>query len=303
MSHSPQLEFYKKRQFGDKLNATFVFIRENALPYLKVQLMISGPLLLISSILTSNKIGGITDFFDLETGFTANGIIDMMELYGLMLLTSLVTTTVVPAVTYGYMMAYKDHTPSDITVAAVVKGFGSRFFNILGLNILSYIVIIIATFFFIIPGIYVAIVLSLGAAIIVFEQSNPIDAFGRAFKLISGKWWSTFGILIVMGIIGYIISMFFSIPRFILVGIEAFTTVQDGGELDPLTLMSNTNQALNILFSLFETFGQILLYTLIYIAVAFQYFNLVERRESRGLVAKIEQMDKTGGEEDADENY
>ena len=192
MSHSPELEYYKKRQFGEKLNATFVFIRENALPYLKVQLMISGPLLLLSSILTSNKLGGLTDMFDLETGFTANGLIDMMELYGLMLLTSLVTTTVIPAVTYGYMVAYKDHAPSDITVASVIKGFGSRFFNILGLNILSYIVIIIAMFFLIIPGIYVAIVLSLGAAIIVFENSNPIDAFGRSFKLISGKYSTTF---------------------------------------------------------------------------------------------------------------
>lgn len=303
MSHSPQLEFYKKRQFGEKLNATFVFIRENALPYLKVQLMISGPLLLLSSILTSNKIGGLTDIFDLETGFTANGIIDMMELYGLMLLTSLVTTTVIPAVTYGYMVAYKDHAPSDITVAAVIKGFGGRFFNILGFNILAYIVVVIAMFFLIIPGIYVMIALSLGAAVIVFEQSNPIDAFGRSFKLISGKWWSTFGILIVMGIIGYIINMFFSVPRFILVGIEAFTTVQDGGELDPLAIMSNTDQFLNILFSIFETFGQILFSTLVYIAVAFQYFNLVERRESRGLVTKIEQMDEVGGEEDADENY
>lgn len=302
MSHSPQLEFYKKRQFGDKLNATFVFIRENALPYFKVQLMIAGPILLISGILMNERAFGLFDL-NMDEGITANDIIGMMEIYGLMLLTSLISTTVIPAVTYGYMVAYQENDPKDITVTSVVKGFSGRFFNILGLNILTYIVVVIGMFFLIIPGIYLAIVLSLGAAIIVFEKSNPIDAFGRAFKLISGKWWSTFGILVVMGIIGYIISFFFGLPRAIFFGIEAFTSIQESGNLDGLTEMSTPDQLLNIVFSLFETFGQILLYALVYIAMAFQYFNLVERRESRGLVAKIEKMDADAGEEDADEDY
>jgi len=37
-------------------------------------------------------------------------------------------------------------------------------------------------------------------------------------------------------------------------------------------------------------------------ALAFQYFNLVERRESKGLMSKIEQMDNAG-EEESDETY
>ena len=301
MSYSPQLEFYKKRQFGEKVNATFVFIRENAWPYLKVQLMIVGPILLLVSILMNDAAMGLG--FNFAEGITANDIIGMMEIYGLMLLTSLVTTTVIPAVTYGYMMAYQEHAPKDITVAAVISGFASRFFNILGMNILTYIVVLIASVFFIFPGIYVAIVLSLCSSIIVFESSNPIDAFGRAFKLISGKWWSTFGLLVVMGIIGYIINFFFGLPRGIVMGIDAFTSFQENGDIDGLELVSNSNRALNIVFSLFETFGSILLYALVYIAMAFQYFNLVERRESRGLVAKIEQMDNDGVEEDANEDY
>ncbi|MFY0594195.1 hypothetical protein [Roseivirga sp.] len=301
MSYNQQIEFYKKRQFGEKLNATFVFIRENALPFFKIQLMIAGPILLLIAILLGTMVGDLN--FDFQSGFTANDIISMLEVYGLSLLSTMVTTTVIPAVTYGYMVAYQESAPKDITVASVTKGFASRFFNILGFNILTYIVVIIASMFFILPGIYVAITLSLGAAIIVIESSNPIDAFSRSFKLISGKWWSTFGLILVMVIIGYIINLFFGIPRLIIMGLDAFTSFQEDGDINGLELMSGTSQAMNILFSLFETFGQILLYTLVYITVAFQYFNLVERKESRGLVSKIEQMDKGGSEDDENEDY
>lgn len=325
MSHSPELEFYKKRQFGEKLNATFVFIRENAWPYLKSQLLISGPVLLLISILMTQVSGDLMAFFTDPENINANAILDMLRIYGLVILSMIVTSTIIPSVTYGYMIQYKEKEPKSITIADVMKGFSARFFNLLGYNFLITIALLIATFIValltsglaVVAGpvsilfmfflslfvLFMFVILFLGIPVIAFEKNNPIDAFGRVFKLSKGKWWSTFGLVVVVAIIGYIISMFFSLPRGILFGIEAFTNFQEGGDLDPLALMSNTDQALNILFSLFETFGQILLYSLVYIAVAFQYFNLVERRESRGLVAKIEQMDEAGGDEEANENY
>lgn len=299
MPHQPQIEFYKKRQFGEKLNATFTFVRENAWPYLKVQFLIAGPILLIANILVNQYAIGM---FSFDGEFSANFLIDMFQMYGLLLLIALVSTTVMPAVTYGYMKSYANIAPSDITVANVTNGFSSRFFNILGFNILMYIATIIATFFFVLPGIFVGIVLSLGAAIIVFENSNPFDAFGRAFTLIKGKWWSTFGLLVVITIIGYVINAFFGLPRSIIIGIDMFTSLDSTGGIESMDMEKSSDQLLNILFSVFETFGSILSYSLIFMGLAFQYFNLVERRESRGLMSKIEGMDAVG-EEDTDEDY
>ncbi len=296
MAYSPKIEFYKKRQFSDKINATFTFIRENALPYIKIQLMIAGPILLLVNIFMNRlSIGFIGMSPD---DITANMIIDFFQLYGLMLLSTLVTATLVPIITYSYMAAYRENAPSDITPAIVLNDLGSKFFNLLGFNILMYIVVIIAAFFFLIPGLYVGIVLSLGSSIIVFEKNNPLDAFGRAFTLIKGKWWSTFGLIIVMGIIGYVINMFFSLPRTLVYGVKMFTAAIDGGDLSNFSDMSAGEQALSILFSVFETFGAILLYSLVYITLAFQYFNLVERRESRGLMSQIQGMDESSADED-----
>ena len=296
MAYSPQIEFYKKRQFSDKINATFTFLRENAWPYIKIQLMIAGPILLLTNILTNQLSIGFLGFSPEDV--TASMILDFFKLYGLILLSTLVTATLVPIITFSYMKAYQSHAPSEISAAMVLKNLGSKFFNLLGFNILMYIAIIIAMFFLVLPAIYIGIVLSLGSAIILFEENNPIDTFSRAFTLIKGKWWSTFGLVIVMGIIGYVISLFFGLPRTLLFSVKAITTTFSDGDLSAVTQMTTGEQALSILFSVFETFGSILLYSLSYIAIAFQYFNLVERRESRGLMSQIEGMDKAAADDD-----
>ncbi|KYG75555.1 hypothetical protein [Roseivirga echinicomitans] len=300
MGYTPQIEFYKKRQFGDKLNMTFVFLRENAWPYLRAQLLISGPILLISNILMSQLSLGVFNFG--EGGFTPDMIINMFSLYGLVMISAVVTSAVLPAVAYGYMKAYQHKAPSEIRIPDVTKNLLSKIFNLLVFNVLTAIVVVIGMFFFVIPGVYLGVVLSLGSAIIVFEDNNPIDAFGRAFKLIKDKWWSTLGLLFVTGIIGYVINMLFSLPRTLLVFGDVFTSVQESGDLSSLDESNFGSNPLSILFSVLETFGAVLTYSISFLALAFQYFNLVERRESRGLMSRIEQMDDAGNVED-EETY
>lgn len=300
MAYTPQIEFYKKRQFGDKLNMTFVFLRENAWPYLKTQLLISGPILLLSNILMNQFSLGIFSFG--EEGITPDFFINMFSLYGVVLVSIIVTSAVMPAVAYGYMRAYQHKAPSEIRIPDVTKNLISRIFNLVVFNFLVAIVVVIGMFFFVIPGVYLMIVFSIGSAIIVFEDNNPIDAFGRAFKLIKDKWWSTFGLLFVTAFIAYVINMLFSLPRGIMVWGEVFTSVQESGDLSTLSESNLGNNPLNILFSIFETFGAILTYSISFLALAFQYFNLVERRESKGLMSRIEQMDDTGAVED-EETY
>tara|TARA_A100000171_G_scaffold14486_1_gene12797 strand:+ start:348 stop:1247 length:900 start_codon:yes stop_codon:yes gene_type:complete len=299
MAYTPQIEFYKKRQFGDKLNMTFVFLRENAWPYLRTQLLISGPILLISNIMMSQF---SLSFLNLDGGVTPDFVISMMGMYGVMLISVIVTSAVMPAVAYSYMRVYQGKAPSEIRIPDVTRNLLSKVFNLLVFNIIAAIVVVIGMFFFFIPGVYLMIVLSLGSAIIVFEDNNPIDAFGRSFKLIKDKWWSTLGLLFVTGIIGYVINMLFSLPRTFLLFGDLFTSVQKSGDLSGLDESNFGSNPLGILFSVFETFGAILTYSISFLALAFQYFNLVERRESRGLMSRIEQMDDAGNVED-EETY
>ena len=296
MAYTPEMEFYKKRQFGDKINATFTFLRENAWFYIKQQLIVAGPILLIVNILM-NRLS--VDFFGFAEGeFTADMLISFFQVYGLALIANLITATLVPIITFNYMKAYQQYPPAMINTQMVTKNLGTKFFMLFGFNLIAFFLILIGFFIFLIPGIYLAIVMALGSSIIVFEDNNPIDAIGRAFTLIKGKWWSTFGLLLVMTLIGYVISALFGLPRTIVFGLKAFTTAAEGGELSTLADMSLGEEILSIVFSVLETFGSILLYSLTYMTMAFQYFNLVERRESRGLMTKIEGMDVEQDDDD-----
>ncbi len=319
MSYTPQIEFYKKRQFGDKLNATFVFIRENAKPFLKAQLLIAGPILLLLNILINQF---TFDFLGLgfePDNFTANDIIRIVKLYGVLLISSVITGAVMPAVSYTYMKKYQTSPPDEITNANLLGGLGGKIFNLVGLNIVSFIMLgavifllslvvgftgAVSPFLIFFSGTlalvvvaYIGVSLTLGSSIIVFEDNNPLDAIGRCFKLIRGKWWSTFGLIIVVGILGFIINQLFGLPRTILFGIKAITSFESG-DVSNLVQMSSSEQGLNVLFATFETFGSIITNSLIFIALAFQYFNLVERRESRGLLSQIEQIDEQSNDED-----
>ena len=319
MNYTPQLEFYKKRQFSDKLNATFVFIRENAKPFFKAQLLIAGPILLLMNILINQF---TFDFFGLGLDpeqFTANDFIRIFKLYGVLLVSSVVTGAVMPAVSFTYMRKYQTSPPSEISNANLLGGLGNKIFNLIGYNIITAIIVGSVIFImalivgfsaavspflififgtlFIVLTVYMAVTLALGSSIIVFEDNNPLDAVGRCFKLIRGKWWSTFGLIVVVGILGAIINQLFGLPRAILFGIKAFTSFESGDATNFLQ-MTTGEQGLNILFSVFETFGSVITNSLIFIALAFQYFNLVERRESRGLLSQIEQIDDQPKDED-----
>lgn len=324
MNYTPEIEFYKKRPFGDKLNATFVFLRENAKPYFKAQLLVAGPILLLITIIINQF-----SFDFMSMGFNAEDLTlsdasKFFKLYGLILISGVITGAIMPAVTYTYMKKYQTLVPDAIANSDITQGLAGKIFNLIGFNILIALIIGLVVLVFslligfsatssaflvvifglglIVLMLYFGITLSLGSSIIVFEDNNPIDAIGRCFRLIVGKWWSTFGLIVVVGILSLIINQLFGIPRAIFFGVKAFTAFEEGGDFTNMVQMTSGEQLLNVLFSVFETFGTIVTNSLVFIAIAFQYFNLVERKESKGLMSQIEGLDQASEAED-DEVY
>jgi hypothetical protein len=102
--------------------------------------------------------------------------------------------------------------------------------------------------------------------------------------LIKGKWWSTFGLLMVLGLIVSITSSLVAIPWSITNMASSLHKISQGGEVgtgtDWLGIISNTLKYLL----------QYLLGVLTQIGLIFQYFNLVEMKESKGLMQKMETM-------------
>jgi hypothetical protein len=299
----PKTELRKTRDFAAKINATFEFIRENFKPLATTLLYIGGPFFLIQGIFSGfyNREALFLNPLDGSGGiFSFYG--DMFMWLGLMLISSIFGYAASVVVVFEYLKLYEQKAIGEtITVSDVWEKFKETFAFVLLANIAVAIVVLVGFVFLVIPGIYVAIVLTLVTPIMIVERKSFGDAFSRSFSLISDKWWSTFGLLFIMGLIAGFMGIIFSIPQAVFTFFTAFHRAQDGFTGDaPMW-----QEAFVMVTSIFQTVGSSLLQAIVFIALGFQYFNLVERKEAKGLMTKLDQFGKNPEEAAprADETY
>ena len=75
--------------------------------------------------------------------------------------------------------------------------------------IVAYIVISImlgsGSSLFIIPGIFLSVKWSVAFPAVVSERAGPFSAISRSWELTRGHWWRTFGTLLVVGLLSFVI--------------------------------------------------------------------------------------------------
>ena len=133
--------------------------------------------------------------------------------------------------------------------------------------------------------IYLSIAFSLAPFIILHERSGIINGFGRSVSLITGNWWATLGLLIVLYLIIFALSIALSIPWFVVFSIYSAHLVdaaQSGGTNIVMRVMLIISFLLNHLSSLFSS--------IVFIALTFKYFSIVEKKEGRALLQKVESL-------------
>jgi hypothetical protein len=291
MEHFQKIELRRTRDFGEKFNATFEFIRQNYKGFMPAVIFISIPLIVVGMVVAnyySNFVlyknvssYGSEDFFGNIIG---NLFGYVLIAYVFIVAGYLINTSLV----YNYMKLYTRHeNPTSVTVKELWDESKKYIGPIFVASILVGIVVVIGMVFLLIPGIYLAIALSLIVSVIIFEDKSIGDAFSRCFFLIKDKWWSTFGLIFVAGMIQGMMGFIFNIPEMILS--VTFALHRDGDMLmDPPMWQKGAM----ILSSSISAIGAGLLSCISFIAIAFQYFNLVERREATGLLNQIETFGK-----------
>jgi hypothetical protein len=300
LSYTHESDFRQERNFGQKISATFEFIGAHWRPLGRALLYLVAPLALLQGILTAlvqsrlfssmlstahdPRTYGSRD--PLATQRALLGSTFQNPLYYLAIATSLVFAAMFILTIYGYLVRClrpAGAEPTPITpgeVWAVVKQhLVSTFFSLWGLGI----IVVLGFFFFFLPGYYLAVALSLFFIVRVVEGTGFFATFSRCLYLIKGKWWSTFGLIITMIGLLYVlmfsVSMLFSVLR---LGIpSAFVPTTEPGQASAIFV---------VVLTVFFTVVTFLIYPPILLALAFQYFNLVERREGVGLAHLIGQL-------------
>ncbi|MFW5761070.1 MAG: hypothetical protein ACOCXH_08840, partial [Cyclobacteriaceae bacterium] len=201
-------------------------------------------------------------------------------------LISFLASIMVAAVVYSYMKIYHQKPEMEIEVSEVWKHARNLFFPYVLAVIVTSILVFIGSLFFLIPGIYLFFAFLIIYPIMANEGKGFGDALGRCFTLISGKWWSTFGLVVLTYLIVLIISLVFSIPSLILQEIVGTSTL---GNVE----ISGNNIVYEIalvVITVIQNFASYILYAIVFVALAFQYGNLVERKEAVGLLNKIDNL-------------
>lgn len=272
-------ELRKLRDFGQIFNDSFTFFKDHLKPLMRSVLVISGIFLLLGSISTAATYLNMTTMFDFTQGANNYSMekhtISYFVSVIIMIFILVITQACINLVTTCYISIYLQNKKQQPTVAQVWGYFKYYFWRVFGATILLGFLICIGSLFCLIPGIYLSIVFSLVIPIMVIENASFGYAFNRSFKLISGNWWFTFGVLIVVSLIVGIANNVAGIPLGIIPVVSKF--VSNVNITTPLIIFFSVLR--NLLF---------VTYSIMSIAVTLCYFDLTEQKEGTGLMSRIE---------------
>ena len=275
-NYTTPADFWQERDFGAKISAAFEFIGAHWRPLGRVLLYLVVPFALaqgIVSVLLQPRIlnaiqqGRSEGFSTYTAGFQSpwsflNGI--MGGLFYAVLILSV----------YGYLSrcVYAEQPGAPVTVPQVWEVVKNRlvgtYFSLIGI----WLLIAFGFICLFVPGVYLVVALSLFFAVSVLENSGFMTAISRCIDLIKGKWWSTFGLLFIMGILFYLVFASLGVLVVLVGGVKSLLFSAGSGFSLSLIVITAVSGLLSVLF-----------YVPLMLVLAFQYFNLVERREGVGL--------------------
>jgi len=87
-------------------------------------------------------------------------------------------------------------------------GFGLRkVLPLIAVAILTGLAVMVGLLALILPGLYVGVRLYLASPALVVEDESATGALGRSWKLVKDRWWSTFGTILVSGLIIFVLGL------------------------------------------------------------------------------------------------
>ncbi|TYZ08699.1 hypothetical protein FY528_12575 [Hymenobacter lutimineralis] len=275
-----EIEFRQERDFGAKVNATFAFVVAHGRPLGKCLLYIVLPVALLAglaqAVAQSELIGalGASSTAERVTQLERYSTISGAQLLGFIAM--MLGHCALAATIYSYVLvriALPEH--ETVTPALVWERVKSFALPLLGSSIVLGILAVLGYLLFIIPGIYLSVGFSLAWAVQVLENRSIGELLSRSLMLIKGKWWSTFGLLVVMYFIVALLSLVLKMPQYLILAGSA------------LHWSWASSPVLAGAMALLSTTASMFLSTFVLVAVMFQYFNLVERKEGAGLYTLV----------------
>lgn len=274
-----QLEFKKRRDFGQVINDTFTFMRQNFKPLIKTYFTFCGLFVLASMaamLMQQYKMvnvinTGIGNRYGQRSGL---GYIYGIE-YFLSILFSLATYASMSVAILSYIAIYVQKGNQTPTTDEVWGYFKYYFFRVFGNSLLLMLMLGIAFLFCLVPGFWLFPFVAMMFPIMVIENGSLGYSFNRSFKIIKDNFWVTFGTLVVVWIIVTACMSLVVLPTSILNMVTMFTSKTPRMNVT-LTMITTVLQSICQVFTIIPI-----------ITISLIYFSLVEQKENPGLMERI----------------
>lgn len=282
-----KIELARTRDFGEIINDTFTFVKQNFKPLFRAVLTFCGFFLLVLVVLQYLQQAKILGWQQrLQNDPEAAASFNVPTFFGIEYFLTLVFSFLVQAIlittVLSYITLYRENGNTAPSTTEVWERIKFYFFRIIGSLIIIAILMGFGFVLCFIPGIWLSPILSLIFPIIIFENASFGYAFNRSFQLIKENWWATFGALFVMLLIISFGVGILAVPGMILTAVLSLTHLHNA---------SGFAMPLAIIMAVIQTLG-FALATLPLVTLALCYFNLNERKEGTGLMDRINNFGK-----------
>jgi hypothetical protein len=223
-------------------------------------------------------------FRGVRSGSVYNGGVFGTQYFSAILLTMLSYVSMQVAIG-AYIKFYVENDGRKPGIEEVWEIFKKYFFRVLLFSLPMGISIVLGAMFCLVPGVYLWVVLVPYSMVIMIEDTSFSETYYRCFNLVKDRFWMSFGIYFVVILIYYISSYVIGLMVSAIFGLGAYLTTKDLG----ITI--------GVVTSFFSIF-LLSFYIIVAVSVAFQYFNLAEIKDGKGILQRISNL----GSNDDDNN-
>lgn len=303
-----KMQLLKTRNFTDVINDTLGFIKLNIKPMLQVILFLVLPILVFGCFFFSRYftaimgVAGHTDPTAVTQAIMGSVGSIALGYIGIIIGSVCLYLTVTEA-----FLKYEASETGVIEASDIFDGIKKDFLRFIGFSFAFGVIVI--TVFSLIIGLIAGVAVAgsggiaallgfvaffaffYGMIAIIFtpfiymrERNGIFNALSRSFYLIKGHWWQTFGVIFVVYMIMYFASLIFIIPFYAMFFASLLHGISGGGA--PSFEMSSWGTVAFV----FMMCGVTIMASMIHVAVAMQYYSLVEKKEGVDVMQQIENI-------------
>ena len=302
------IELKRTRDFSQKFNAAFEFLKQEFKPMGNALLRIAGPFVIIAAVLGAyyqkNTLSLLSfTFEDPEQFFNDDFILTAVGL----VISSLIAYVLVLAVILEYSRLYSEGGNRSVQPEAVWDSVKPKLFGYFG-SAIGYTILFMAVLFIgaVIIGVsFAAELLLLGFLVVMafipfvllaaswnyiaiisynMEGNGFIDNINRSLNLLRNNWWKTAGLFFVAYILISVVSMVFAIPTSVMAMSTAMHSIDNPDAVPP----SRGKEIIFAVTAFVASAGSYFVNIVFTLLVLMQYYNLVEQRDAAGLIERIE---------------